>query len=158
MLPEIRLDRLRLRYQDAQVFLTDFTAFVFQNGRIEGTGEWDLKSRQFALEGGVSGMKCDDVFPEDWAKRCTGDVSTTFTVGNSTGAPVARGTLKMDRGVLTALPMLDALAAYADTRRFRVLNLNEAQTEWRWSKVGHGGAAFNERVQPRRSTQQKKGR
>jgi hypothetical protein len=30
--------------------------------------------------------------------------------------------------------MLDALAAYADTRRFRILTLNEAHTEWRWKK------------------------
>jgi hypothetical protein len=39
-------------------------------------------------------------------------------------------------GTLTALPMLDALAAYADTRRFRVLTLNEARTEWRWKDGG----------------------
>jgi hypothetical protein len=30
--------------------------------------------------------------------------------------------------------MLDALAAYADTRRFRVLTLNEARTDWRWKE------------------------
>ncbi len=134
ILPEIRLDELHLRYQDKQVFLTDATASAFKNGRIEGSGEWDMGSKRFSLEGGVSELSCDDVFSEDWAKRMTGDVSSTFTMDNSTGSPMARGTLKIQGGVLTALPMLDALAAYADTRRFRVLNLNEAHTDWRWKK------------------------
>ncbi len=132
ILPEIRLDQLKLRYQDGGVFLTDATVLAWKNGRIEGSGEWDLKSRQFSMEGGASGMACEDIFSEDWAKRMTGDVASTFAMDNSTGTPTARGKLTIQGGVLTALPMLDALAAYADTRRFRVLQLNEAHTDWRW--------------------------
>ncbi|MEX1116390.1 MAG: hypothetical protein WEB53_14155 [Akkermansiaceae bacterium] len=132
IVPEIRLDRLRLRYQDGQVFLTDSTILAWENGRIEATGEWDMKSRQYTLEGGASGLECNDIFSDDWAKRFTGDVSSSFILDNTPGFPKARGSLKIQGGVLTALPMLDALAAYADTRRFRVLNLNDAHTDWRW--------------------------
>lgn len=134
ILPEIRLDRLKLRYQDGNVFLTDATVLAWKNGRIEGSGECDMKSRQFSMEGGASGMTCEDIFSEDWAKRMTGDVASTFTMNNSAGTPTARGNLTIQGGVITALPMLDALAAYADTRRFRVLQLNEAHTDWRWKK------------------------
>jgi len=134
ILPESRLDRLKLRYQDGNVFLTDATVLAWKSGRIEGSGEWDVKSRQFSMEGGASGMTCEDIFSEDWAKRMTGDVASTFTMDNATGTPAARGKLTIQGGVLTALPMLDALAAYADTRRFRVLQLNEAHTDWRWKK------------------------
>jgi hypothetical protein len=42
--------------------------------------------------------------------------------------------LQVRNGVLTALPVLDALAAYADTRRFRELLLNEAHADWRWKQ------------------------
>jgi hypothetical protein len=132
IVPEIRLDRLRLRYQDGQVFLTDSTILAWDNGRIEASGEWDMKSRQYTLEGGASGLACNDIFSEDWAKRLTGDVSSSFVLDNAPGFPKARGSLKIEGGVLTALPMLDALAAYADTRRFRVLNLNDAHSDWRW--------------------------
>ena len=134
ILPEIRLDRLRLRYQDKHVFLTEGSVLAWKNGRIEGSGEWDMVSRSYALEGGASGMSCEDIFGEDWAKRMTGDVNSTFTMDNSTGVPMARGKLTIQGGVITALPMLDALAAYSDTRRFRVLNLNEAHSEWWWKK------------------------
>jgi hypothetical protein len=93
-----------------------------------------LKSRQFSLEGNATGLKCEDILNADWAKRLTGNVTSDFNVDNRQGFPQANGKLTIQNGVLTALPMLDALAAYADTRRFRVLTLSEAHTRWQWKK------------------------
>lgn len=132
--PELRLDRARLRYQDGRVFLTEATVAAWDSGRIRGTGEWDTASRQFFVEGDVTGAKCENVLSSDWSKRLTGEVTSTFTSNNRPGFPQADGRLTIQNGVLTALPLLDALAAYADTRRFRVLTLNEARTEWRWKE------------------------
>ena len=134
VVPELRLDRARLRYQDGLVFLTDATLAAWAGGRIQGSGELEMKSRKFSIEGDASGMKCEDVLSADWAKRLTGDVTSDFTADNRPGFPQASGKLTIKNGVLTALPMLDALAAYADTRRFRVLTLSEAHTCWRWKK------------------------
>ena len=44
------------------------------------------------------------------------------------------GDLTVRNATLTALPMLDALAAYADTRRFRIMQLSDARTKWRYSE------------------------
>ncbi len=132
MVPELRLDRARLRYQDSRVFLTEMKVAAWDSGRIQGTGEWDMASRQFFIEGDVTGAKCENVLNADWSKRLTGDVTSSFGLNNRPGFPQASGKLTVKNGVLTALPMLDALAAYADTRRFRVLTLNEAHTEWSW--------------------------
>jgi len=134
MAPELRLDRARLRYQDGRVFLTEATVAAWDNARVQGTGEWDLNSRRFFIEGDVTGAKCENVLSPDWAKRLTGDVTSSFTLNNRPGFPQADGKLTIQNGMLTALPMLDALAAYADMRRFRILTLNEAHTEWRWKK------------------------
>ena len=134
IVPELRLDRARLRYQDRQVFLTDATVSAWSNGRLRSTGEWDMNKRQFSLEGEATGLKCEDLLSADWSKRLTGDVKSDFSVNNRKGPPEASGRLTIQNGVLTALPMLDALAAYADTRRFRVLALNEAHTDWQWRK------------------------
>jgi hypothetical protein len=131
MAPELRLERARLRYQEGQVFLTDSTVAAWENGRIHLSGEWNMKSRQFSATGDVSGMKCEDVLPPDWSKRLAGDVVLDFTSDNRLSYPQARGKLTIQNATLTALPMLDALAAYADTRRFRVLALDDARTEWR---------------------------
>jgi hypothetical protein len=134
LVPEIRLDRAKLRWQDGQAFLNSASASMWKDGHLEATGEWDGPAGRYSLAGDVSGVKCDEVFNEDWAKRFTGDVNSDFTLGNQTGSFAAHGRLAILNGTLTALPVLDALAAYADTRRFRVLSLSEAKTDWNWKK------------------------
>ena len=129
--PELRLGRTNLRFQDGRVFLNRFDAAAWQDGHLEASGEWDAAARRYALEGQVSGVKCEDLFSADWAQRCSGTLSSDFTLDNHAGPPVARGRLTLHNGTLTALPVLEALAAYADTRRFRILSLSEAHADWR---------------------------
>ena len=132
LVPELRMNRARLRYQDGEVFLNNATAAAWKDGHVEASGEWDTAAGSYALRGDVSGVKCNDLFNEDWSKRFVGDISSNFTLDNQTGSAVAGGRLTVLNGTLTALPVLDALAAYADTRRFRVLSLSEAHTDWKW--------------------------
>jgi hypothetical protein len=132
LVPEIRLDHANLRYQDGQVFLSHAGASAWNSGLIDAAGEWDVSSGRYAVEGSVSSVKCDEVFNEDWSKRLTGDVESGFTLDNHGGPMVARGKLTIRNATLTALPVLDALAAYSDTRRFRTLSLSDAHTSWRW--------------------------
>jgi len=134
LLPEIRLGRASLRYQDNQVFLTSATASAWKDGRLETSGEWNAITGEYSLQGDVTGVKCEDIFNEDWAKRFKGDVSSDFTLENLSGPTAARGHLSIRNGSVTALPMLDSLAAYADTRRFRMIALSEASTDWSWKK------------------------
>lgn len=134
LVPELRLDHVRVRYQDRQVFLTEARMEAWENCSIVGTGEWDTRTRRYSMEGNATGIRTEDLFGADWAKRLTGEVVSDFTLENPAGPPQAHGTLTVNNAVLTALPMLDALAAYADTRRFRVLTLDEARTDWNWKK------------------------
>lgn len=133
-IPELRLDSARLRYQDGRVFLTGARVDAWQNGSLTASGEADLRAKSYSLQGDVSGIRSDDLLPENWARRLSGDVSSDFSVNNISGEPAASGTLRIRNGALVALPVLDVLAAYADTRRFRELALNEAQADWRWKK------------------------
>ncbi len=133
-LPELRLESARLRYSDGRVFLTKSRLAAWETGHIDAAGEWDSGSKRFSLDGAAGGLKCADIFTDDWAKRLTGDAESTFTLGNSSGTTTASGELVVRNGTITALPLLDALAAYADTRRFRVLTLSDSRTRWRWRK------------------------
>jgi hypothetical protein len=132
--PELRLEHAQLRYQENQVFLTDATVSAWSNARLQGSGEWDMASRRYSFEGDATGIQSEELLSPDWSKRLTGDVTTTFSANNHGGYHQAGGKLTLHNGMLTALPMLDALAAYADTRRFRVLALNEAHTDWQWTR------------------------
>ncbi len=143
LVPEIRLDRAKLRYQDGQIFLSNATASAWKNGRLSISGEWNASAGQYSAEGDVTSVKCEEIFNEDWAKRFTGDMSTDFSMDNRSGVLETHGHLGIVNGTLTALPLLDSLAAYADTRRFRVLSLSDARTDWRWTS---GETAFNNLV------------
>ncbi len=142
-LPEVNLDRVRLRYQKNGFFVTTADAGVFKQGRIDGSGEWLPKEKQYTFEGNVRSIKCDELLNADWAKRLTGDLASSFVIEGHDTEGVARGTLTLKNGVLTALPVLDSLAAYADTRRFRVLALSEAHADWHWQA---GEVTFNNLV------------
>ena len=132
LVPPIRMERARLRYQNRQVFLNSLTAKSWKGGLLDASGEWDTRANRYALEGNVSGVKCEEVFNETWSKRFIGDMATSFTVDNLGGKVAARGHLDITKGSLTALPVLETLAAYADTRRFREFQLSVAETDWRW--------------------------
>jgi hypothetical protein len=134
LVPELRVDHARLRYQDGQVFLNHAEVNAWKDGRVELSGEWDQAAGRGSMEGNVSGVKCEEIFNEDWSKRLVGDVTSTFAVDHVNGNQVGRGRLEIRNGTLTALPVLDSLAAYADTRRFRILALSDAHADWRWKK------------------------
>jgi hypothetical protein len=134
LLPELRLDRARLRIQPEAVFLTSLSAGAFGGARMEASGEWSRLADEITLEGRASGVKCDELLNENWSRRLTGEIDSDFNVTSRGGTAMASGRLVINNGVLTALPVLDALAAYADTRRFRTLILSEAHTSWRWQK------------------------
>lgn len=131
-LPEVMLDRIRLRHQDGLVVVSDARAKVWKSGRIDAAGEWDLPRKAYAFEGTARDLDLASVLSESWAKRLAGTASSTFIVHNRSGDLTANGRLQVHNGVLTALPILDSLAAYADTRRFRVLPLDDASTNWEW--------------------------
>jgi len=131
-IPPVQLDEARLRSQPGGVFLTSLKASAWSAGRLEAGGEWDLETGALTLDGRISGVRCEEVFNEDWSRRLSGDLSTDYIYALEGGKGSASGRLVLERGVLTALPVLDVLAAYVDTRRFRTLVLSEAHCHWSW--------------------------
>ncbi len=132
-LPQLRINRIAGTYHDGSAFINKADFSAWREGRINGFGEWNSGVGFYSFEGEVDGVKCDELLNETWARRLTGEASSSFAVDDRSGDMVMRGDLVIRNGTMTALPMLDALAAYADTRRFRILNLSDAKTTWRYS-------------------------
>ncbi|WP_411827562.1 hypothetical protein [Luteolibacter sp. AS25] len=133
LVPQLEIDRIEGTYRRKRLFLTEAKLSGWENGRISSSGEFDFESGTAAVEGAVDGVSCDEFLDENWARRLTGDASTSYVFDNRSGKQVISGELKIDNGRLTALPLLDALAAYADTRRFREMQLSEAHTKWNYT-------------------------
>lgn len=134
--PPMQIEQVDLRYQDGAAFINRGTARVWDQGRLEVSGEWDPRHEIRALQGSLTDIRCAEVISEDWAKRVSGVLATDFEVTWPGGEPHASGHLVLRNGVLTALPVLEVLEAYADTTRFRVLTLSEAHADWSW-REGH---------------------
>ncbi|HEY8962281.1 MAG TPA: hypothetical protein VIM57_08755, partial [Luteolibacter sp.] len=134
--PPVKIDQARLRWQDGELFLTDARATLWKHGRLLADGEWNQHTGLGAFQGTVTDIDCADLLNADWSKRLTGKAESTLAVELRRGGPAARGKLQVRDGVLTALPFLDSLAAYADTQRFRVLPLSEAHTSWEYENRG----------------------
>lgn len=130
--PPMQLGRARLRYQEDTVFLTDADFQVYESGRLDLSGEMSAKGDGYAFNGQLRDVTCAEVLPENWKQRLGGKVDAEFSVEQRKGKPSVSGHLDLTDGVLTALPLLDALSAYADTTRFRRLALQEAKTDFEW--------------------------
>ncbi len=124
------------KYQNGRVFLTNSTSKVYERGILNLSGELD--GGQFGFLGSLRDVKAEELVPEDWQKRIAGDVNTDFKISSgsmradgSRRDTAVRGKLELQRGVLTALPILDTIAAYSNTRRFRRLNFSEATLRYK---------------------------
>jgi hypothetical protein len=131
-LPVVRLDTAEVRWQDGTLFVSSLEAEMWERTRLSATGEWDGDSKRTAFSGAMTDIPCAELLDETWARRIAGEIDLGFECELTPDSKHARGGIHLTDGTLTALPVLDALAAYADTRRFRVIQLTEAHSAWRW--------------------------
>jgi hypothetical protein len=130
--PPMHLGKARLRYQGESLYLTGADFQVYESGRLDLDGEMSVKGEGYIFNGKLRDVFCREILPEDWKQRLSGQVSSDFTVESTRDGPKVSGSLVLDDGVLTALPLLDALSAYADTTRFRRIALQEGKTDFEW--------------------------
>jgi hypothetical protein len=126
------LGRARLRYHDDRVYLTDADFQVYESGGLNLSGEMSVKGDGYVFNGRLRDVMCAEVLPEDWKQRLSGKVESEFTVEHRPSGPLVEGSLELTDGVLTAMPLLDSLSAYADTTRFRRLALEEGKVDYEW--------------------------
>lgn len=132
LFPSGEIRSARARYYDRQLYLTEADIGVYESGKLDLTGEFAFETGEYIFEGVLRRVLCEEMVPEDWKKRLLGSLESDFTVhGRRKAQPVTQGSLRLKGGVLTALPVLDRLAAYSNTTRFRRLVLSEARLDYR---------------------------
>ena len=135
LVDRLSLLRAKGRYSGDHFYLLSSEFEAFDSARVEVDGDFGIESGRWQFDGEVQGARIEEIISEDWKQRLRGPLELDFKV---TGAPEKdanlRGSLKITDGVLTALPVLDRIAAYANTQRFRRLALSEAQLDF--SKQG----------------------
>lgn len=132
--PQIHLGSVKVAYRDELLTVRSADAVVWDTGRLQASGQWNRRTKGYDFRGSAKDIPLERLVRENWAKKITGTVSSTFEVAEAGKGAEARGVLSIDGGSLTALPVLEVLSAYADTSRFRELELTKARADWSWSK------------------------
>ncbi|MBB5352279.1 hypothetical protein HNR46_002522 [Haloferula luteola] len=128
--PSWHLEQAQLRYQEDRVYLNEAVFRLFQRAMLTLSGESNLATGEHAFDGDLRDGDLSEVLPEDWKKRLDGEFEAHMKFKRGPEREVVEGRVNLQNGVLTGLPILDALGAYGGNPRFRRLNLSEASTDF----------------------------
>ena len=111
------------------------------DGEIEGGGKVDLSGKQgldgdrvLDLQADFDGVPVGPFLPKDWRARLHGAAGGNVHVTGSghDQARHATGHLELRDGELTALPVLDELATFTSSERYRQAPLQKARMDFDW--------------------------
>lgn len=134
MFPKGELEHATLRYTNNQIIISDLKAKVGTKGRLALDGGWSLAPNESNdLNIALQGVGLHEILPPDWIKSVDGELSGYCKISRTAKNEfIYRGDVNINRGVLTALPVLDTLAAFTFTSRFRRIDWNTAQANYRY--------------------------
>lgn len=135
LIDKLSLRTAKGRFSGDQFFLLSSSFDVLENARLTAVGDFGIESKAWQFQGELTGARIQEIISEDWKQRLMGPLEASFEVtGRPDREPRITGHLNLKDGVLTALPVLDRIAAYTNTIRFRRLALSEASLDF--EKVG----------------------
>lgn len=106
-------------------------------GYLDIKGDWDGKTSSWNSSIVVSDIPASSVLKGDWKKRVSGVLKGSVELhGGSAGVVHAAGLARLHDGMLTGLPVLDRLARFCDTARFRQLALHKASAQFKYGAEG----------------------
>jgi hypothetical protein len=131
VLGELELKEAKARVSGDRFYLLSSGIRVFESGRLSLDGDFGVEDGRWNLNGVLNGIRMEDVIAEDWKRRLIGPLELDFKAEQAPNqGAVIKGHLSMKNGILTALPVLDRIAAYANTERFRRLALSDASLDF----------------------------
>jgi len=133
LLPSATLIKAKARYSNINkqpiIYLQNAEFDTFENGTLTLSGEFPNGSHN--LEGTLTKVRAHEIFPSHWSTHLKGEITSKFELEEQTSVPQKlTGHLILKDAVLSQLPLLDRLSAYADTTRFRRLNLSTAELDY----------------------------
>lgn len=104
-------------------------------GYLDLKGDWDGLSSSWTANVVVNSIPASSILKDDWKKHIQGNVSGSVDLRGSQGelSRVA-GLVRLRDGMVTGLPVLDRLALFCDSPRFRQLVLHKASAQFRYQK------------------------
>lgn len=118
---------LGLSGDGVEVVSSEWTGKDFE--RLEFSGYFGGKKT--ALRGLFEGWEMEPLLPNKWQDLMGGRLTGELDWVGDNQAEVLEGKVEIADGILQSLPLLDRLAAYAGTARFKKLSFEEARASFR---------------------------
>lgn len=104
-------------------------------GYLDIKGDWDGSSSSWTANMVVNGVPASSVLEDHWKKHVQGSVSGGIDLrGGRDGVTHVAGLARLQGGMLTGLPVLDRLALFCGSSRFRNLPLHEASAQFTYQE------------------------
>jgi hypothetical protein len=128
--PKINISDLAVRYVDQTLFVSRGSFAVAGGGTATVTGQLSEKvEKSTDLQVKLDKMPAATILPEDWRARLQGMISADLHVVGDGQEWVVSGPVSLIAGRLEALPVLDQVALFTRTQRFRQLNLEKVTAD-----------------------------
>lgn len=124
--PELSIESAKLRYTGSSLFVTD-GVLQSGSGRIAVNGEVAFR-RAADVQAQFDNLSITPLLPPDWRVRLTGNLSGSAKIhAPFSGDPIhVEGDMHLLGGQIEALPLLDQIATFTRTDRFRRMTLSTA--------------------------------
>ena len=138
-LPAMDIVSLRVVHKEPSLFVEE-AKLRAEGGEVTVTGEVTEKE-SVDLQFKANGVNVTPLLPEDWRARLHGRVAGDGRVQISLRdgppvPPVVAGHAELQQGVLEALPVLDKIADFTRTDRFRRISLSQVKGDFRYDQNG----------------------
>ncbi len=114
---------------DEEIYVKDLSMRIFKSGEVQLNGVVDLAegARQlYDMKGVLTGLKCQDVFPDNWHRHLRGDVEGSFRIRPYGGSePKIVGQIEINDGTLMALPLLDVISKQFFEPKYKTLRFDK---------------------------------
>ncbi len=133
--PAVRIGSFALRSAAHDLFITRVEGQVEDGGRIEISGKQGLDGeRKLDLNADFDALPAAAYLPKDWRGRLKGLThGNVHVTGSAAGDRRATGHVELRDGRLSALPMMDQLAVFAGSERYRQAPLQKARADFEWA-------------------------
>ena len=136
-LPAVAVDDFAVRSTEEAVFITRASGRPEAGGTLELSGKQALTgTRDLDLMLGLDAVPVEPFLPPDWRGRlhgkATGNVRVTGSAGDAKSWQSA-GHLELREGRLEALPVLDELAVFSSSARYRQTALQKGGVDFTWT-------------------------
>ena len=138
-LPDMDIVSLRVVHKEPVLFVQE-ARLRAEGGEITVNGEVTANEK-VDLQFKTAGVNVTPLLPEDWRARLhgrvKGDGRVQISLRDGTSSdPVVTGHAELQQAVLEALPVLDKIAEFTKTDRFRSLRLNQVRGDFRYDASG----------------------